>query len=171
MNPTATLSLRLLAVLLLTSACNGVVEQAEFQLEDGLTGDEPADTEIAGNPASGGGGGTGTGTAGIVGSGLPCEVETLFKAQCTSCHGATLAGGAPMPLVTFEEVTAESPIYAGESYADRSLTRMLDPVRAMPPGRAPAAADVAPYQKWVEAGAPKTSCENGVSTPAVGTAG
>lgn len=50
------------------------------------------------------GGGAGGGTA--QGDGLPCEVSNLLAARCTSCHGTTLAGGAPFAIVTRADLLA-----------------------------------------------------------------
>src|SRR5512140_3185561 len=47
-----------------------------------------------------GGGGSGGAKAG----GLPCDVDAILAANCQSCHGATPQYGAPMALVTYQDL-------------------------------------------------------------------
>lgn len=54
-------------------------------------------------------GGTGGGIAGnggfVQSTPLPCEVGKVIADNCQGCHGATPLYGAPMPLMTWEDVT------------------------------------------------------------------
>src|SRR5690242_20569463 len=59
---------------------------------------------LGGSGAVGAGATPGAGNTGNTGStvmgALPCAVDTLVKAKCQTCHGASPIGGAPMSLVT-----------------------------------------------------------------------
>ncbi len=94
-------------------------------------------------------------------TGLPCDVATVLAKNCTSCHGSSPVGGAPMALVTYEDLAAASP--KGGTYASRSVVRMKDAAAPMPPGAMPtvAAADVDAFSAWVNSGMPKGSCGGG----------
>lgn len=83
--------------------------------------------------------------------GLPCDVATVVRTRCASCHRTPLAGNATMPLTTWAELTAASP--SGASYAARSLLRMKDAASPMPPGAKLPAAEIAAFEAWVNAGA------------------
>jgi len=72
-------------VLLGASACDG-----ENQLE--------------GNGAGFGGGGAGTG-GGALSTPLPCDVGKVIADNCQGCHAAVPLYGAPMPLMSWEDVT------------------------------------------------------------------
>ncbi len=117
----------------------------------------------------GGAGGSGGGSGGTGGapdqSGVPCDVATVLANKCLSCHGATPSGGAPMPLVTYEELTAPSKADPAKSYIERSVIRMADAAAPMPPNSTPNAADIAVFQTWIDAGTPKGDCGNTVVDP------
>lgn len=84
---------------------------------------------------------------------LPCEVSTLLTKHCVSCHGNPPAA-APIPLVTYANLTAASQYYPNQKVAERALVRMQDTTLPMPPAPAPTvpAAELAPFQAWVSAG-------------------
>jgi hypothetical protein len=108
---------------------------------------------------TGGSTGTGTTTTTIGGdSGLPCDVATLLSAQCTSCHGSPVSGGAPMSLLTYAELTAPSKTDATKSNAQLSVERMNSASAPMPPGVHLPAADIAVMASWVSAGTPMGTC-------------
>ena len=88
-------------------------------------------------------------------TGLNCDVATVLG-QCVSCHGATPTGGAPMSLTSDTALKAISPL--GGTYAERSVIRMQDTAKPMPPGGAASAADVATLQKWITDGYPAGTC-------------
>lgn len=108
--------------------------------------------------ADGGQGGSSDG--GAAGSGLPCDVASLLRARCLSCHGSPLAGGAPNALLTYDDLARPSPLDQTQSVAARSLARMQDAARPMPPGTAPSvpAAELDSFRAWVQAGLPRGSC-------------
>lgn len=123
-----------------------------------------------GGTGTGGGSGTGGGTAAGGGAGfdgLPCEVANVLATHCVSCHGAPLTGGANVPLLSRADLIAASPFYAGQTNAQRCVTRMGLSPGGMPPVPLPAvpAADIAAFDAWVTAGMPAGSCD---TTPDAG---
>lgn len=84
---------------------------------------------------------------------LPCEVENVLKTRCQSCHNNPPVG-APMPLVSYAQLVAKSTQFPMQSYAERSLARMQDGTRPMPPGPTPTvpAAEITAFGKWVTGG-------------------
>ena len=97
--------------------------------------------------------------AAVLPSGLPCEVQTVLTTHCSSCHGATPAGGATTSLVTRAELLADSLTRPGMTVITVAIDRMHS--GSMPP--APAAtvpdADIAVLEAWVTAGTPEGTCE------------
>jgi hypothetical protein len=97
---------------------------------------------------------------GLPAVGLPCEVETLLVNRCSSCHGPTPSGGAPMPLVTWGDLTRADLANPSLSVAAACLARMQDPSRPMPPSPAPApsSAELMAFASWVTGGAQQGTC-------------
>ncbi|MEZ4407987.1 MAG: hypothetical protein R3A52_16155 [Polyangiales bacterium] len=93
------------------------------------------------------------------GGDLPCEVQALLTAECSSCHGATPTNDAGVPLVTLSDLRADSPSVPGMTLAQRAVTRMRATASTMPPSGALPAERVQPFADWVAAGAPGTVCE------------
>lgn len=134
--------------------------------------------------SSGQGGGAGGAGAGDAGggidpgaSGLPCDVAAMLNAHCVRCHGAPLAGGAPMRLATRDDLLAASASYPGQTEGQRSLARM-QAAAPMPPAPAtpPSAVEISAFQSWVNAGMPQGSCQtqgggDGGSAPLTCTSG
>jgi hypothetical protein len=106
--------------------------------------------------ADGGGGDNGNSNATGASTGLPCEIESILASRCQSCHGEQPAGGAPMSLVTYDDLTAKNT--AGVMFAQRCLDRMTS--RQMPPAPATVAtaAEIATFRSWVTAGTPNGEC-------------
>src|SRR5262245_32785027 len=83
-----------------TSACAGLVLSA---CTSTAMNDRPS-----GGPATGAtGSGTSTGTGGG-GGGDWCQVQSILRDNCQDCHGAQPLFGAPMPLVTFDNLHAHA---------------------------------------------------------------
>ncbi|MBL8933667.1 MAG: hypothetical protein JNM69_03890 [Archangium sp.] len=97
--------------------------------------------------------------------GLPCDVATLIRTRCASCHRTPPAGNATMPLTSWAELTAAAP--SGASYAARSLLRMKDTNSPMPPGAPLPAAEIAAFEAWVNGGAKMGSCSADAGVPMV----
>jgi mono/diheme cytochrome c family protein len=89
-------------------------------------------------------------------TGLPCDVQTLLVTRCQSCHGSRLLGGAPMRLVTLQDLSATSPTDKSKTNAQLSLVEMEK--GAMPPAGALANTEVALFASWVNQGAKAGSC-------------
>ena len=90
------------------------------------------------------------------GEGLPCDVSQVLADRCWSCHGATPAGGAPMSLSGYDQMTAASKGDPSKSNAELSVVRMQ--AMNMPPGGGATAAEIAVLQDWITAGSPKGTC-------------
>jgi hypothetical protein len=105
-----------------------------------------------------GSGGTTGGTVTGSGTGIPCGVAQMLNARCVSCHGTTLAGGAPMSLVTYADLTRASIFFAGQTNIQRAAARIVDTARPMPPGGGVTSTEVAAVQSWVAMGAPRLDC-------------
>ncbi|HEX6241069.1 MAG TPA: hypothetical protein VFZ61_09250 [Polyangiales bacterium] len=107
------------------------------------------------------------------GASLPCEISALLSTSCGSCHGATLSFGAPMPLVTWDDLAKPSPITTGRSVREVALERMKSDARPMPPAPHPrvSAAAIGAFDAWLKQGAPKGTQTCGGSMPGAGTDG
>lgn len=108
----------------------------------------------SGNGGDGGGGGSGGGSS----AALPCDVQDVLTSRCQSCHGNPPTNGAPMSLVTYEDLVAKNT--AGVTVVQRCIDRMNGVGAQMPPAPAIAApaADIATLQAWVGAGMPPGTC-------------
>jgi cytochrome c553 len=87
----------------------------------------------------------------------------VIGATCVACHGATPIQGVPSSMTTYAQLTAPSTTQPGKSVAAVALARMQDTAMPMPPAPLPraAAAQVAAFQAWVDAGTPRASCPDG----------
>jgi hypothetical protein len=70
---------------------------------------------------SGVGGGVGGMGGGQVGADVPCNVETVIKSRCGTCHGASPIGGAPMPLVTLADFTKDYTVISTTQLAGQTM--------------------------------------------------
>ena len=122
---------------------------------------------LLGGGGNGGGGSGGSGGSGGTAdqSGVPCDVAKVLADRCLSCHGGTPSGGAPMPLVTYEELTAPSKKDPAQTVIQRCVARMQDAAAPMPTGGLPPASEVAVLQTWIDAGTPKGDCGTMVEDP------
>lgn len=104
-------------------------------------------------------------------SGLPCAVSAVLAARCQTCHGSTPQFGAPMSLVTREDLVAASASDPGHRVFEQVGLRIHDDVRPMPKPPNPRldAADTRVLDDWIAAGAPEdksgASCSAAVSSP------
>jgi len=92
--------------------------------------------------------------------GLPCDIQAVLQERCQSCHGNPPVSGAPMPLVTYADLTVHSTAFPMQTIAERALARMNNNAMPMPPPPASRAtsAQVAAMSAWVSAGTPAGSC-------------
>ena len=89
---------------------------------------------------------------------LPCDVANVLASACSSCHGSTLAEGAPNRLVSWGDLAATLKGNDAVTQAELALARMKDELKPMPPS-SPASPDaIAILEKWIAAGMPKGAC-------------
>lgn len=152
-----TIGLGVMALTLGLGACQGL--PSNYDDSDPLRGD------------GGAGGGDGGGDPTGANSGLPCDVAQVLVSKCTSCHGNTLSGGAPIRLTTYDDLVKASAADPAKTVAERSLLRMQDATVPMPPKPLALATtqEIAAFSAWVAAGRPKGTCggggDGGVSDP------
>jgi hypothetical protein len=131
----------------------------------------------------GGTAGTGSTVPPAVGGAMPCEVETIVKSGCQTCHGATPIGGAPMSLLTLADFQKDYAVVTTTQLAGRTMKMYeLSRIRVnremgttpMPQG-SPLADDAKTMlTTWLNSGAPAgTACGStgAAGTGTVGTAG
>jgi hypothetical protein len=87
---------------------------------------------------------------------LPCEIQAILADRCTGCHGTTLAGGAPIHLVSYADLLGKTE--SGKQVAQRCVERIM--AMQMPPSPAASlsASDAATFSAWVAAGTPSGTC-------------
>ena len=99
------------------------------------------------------------GEAGVgVADGLPCDVASLLASSCNRCHGAPPTRGAPMSLVTYDDLVAPWDEDPTRTIADVALERMKATQDPMPPEGPLEASAVDAFAAWVGAGTPRASC-------------
>lgn len=87
------------------------------------------------------------------GKSLWCDALKVFEDKCQSCHGTKTAAGAPMSLVTIADTNAAAPLTKGKKVYEVVGTRVHDTKNPMPPGKPLSAAELAPIDAWIAAGA------------------
>lgn len=170
----ASRALALLSLLAITGACGGASET----LHDGPTPPpSPSGAGVAAPPAvqpTAGASAAPVGQAGAPAVDLPsdegnaptagttepwCGALAVFRTACQSCHGAELAGGAPFPLVSYEDTAAPSlsnPVLTVQQQID---ARVHDATRPMPPLSQPrlTSDQMAALEAWIAAGMPNAT--------------
>jgi cytochrome c551/c552 len=108
-----------------------------------------------GGTSSGGSGGSG-GAGGAPTAGLPCDVDDILAKSCRSCHASAPKFGAPMPLVTHDDLHAPLKSDPSKQVYEQITTRIHDAQSPMPPPPNPSLsdADAATLDAWTAAGAP-----------------
>ena len=56
-----------------------------------------------------------------------CNVKAILDKSCAACHTTPPAAGAPFPLTTYSELTAEHPTKPGKKIYERVGVRVPDP--------------------------------------------
>jgi hypothetical protein len=84
---------------------------------------------------------------------LWCGALEVFADKCQSCHGTSLAAGAPMALVTYADTTAAAKVTKGKKVSEVVGTRVHDVKSPMPPGKPLDAAALAAIDAWIADGA------------------
>lgn len=92
--------------------------------------------------------------------GLSCDVRTILKKSCSTCHGATAQFGAPFSLTTAADL---------REHGAKILQRIADDQRPMPPEPNPRLTtdERAVLTQYINAGAPTSSCAD-TSMPSTG---
>lgn len=105
---------------------------------------------------------------GIVGEGLPCDVDDVFATYCRGCHGDPPVGGG-FSLLTRDQLLGPAPTQPNATLGEQSILRMNDDASPMPPMPAarPSAEEIAVISDWVDAGMPAGDCMPGVDPFAV----
>jgi hypothetical protein len=126
------------------------------------------------NGAAPGGNGTsgGPGTIapvapdGVTGA-LPCDVDAILATSCRKCHDASPKFGAPMPLVTAEDLHAPAKSNPAQHVYELVAKRIADDNDPMPqpPNPRLSDADRATLTSWAGAGAPAGTAQCGPTTP------
>jgi len=94
----------------------------------------------------------------ITGPGMPCAVKAVFYERCVGCHSE--GGRAGVSVLTRATLIAESAAFPGQTIVERTVARMHDPEKPMPPrGERVADADIAAIEAWIADGMPATSCD------------
>ena len=93
--------------------------------------------------------------------GLSCEVKDFLAKHCQGCHGAEAKNGTS--LLTLESLRGVSKKDPNASVAKRALTRMMDPMKPMPPAsktERPSEAEFAMFLGWIDADMPAGRCDH-----------
>lgn len=117
-----------------------------------------------------------SGQAGAAGSsgggGLPCDIDAILASSCQNCHGATPSYGAPMSLVTLNDLRAAAVTAPSRKVYELVNERIRDDAQPMPqaPFKRLDAAQLAAFDAWASAGAPAgdEACGQGGAAGAAG---
>lgn len=151
------------------AACGDASEPTGLLGRGGRGVDSPSSEPDPNGPSSGveqQGGAPGT-TPTPPGAGIPCDVAALLASKCLACHADPPAPGALSPLVTISDLLAPSKEDPTKNEAELSLARMKDVASPMPPasfGNAPAPAEIASVEAWIQGGY-QGSCSDGGAPP------
>jgi mono/diheme cytochrome c family protein len=104
---------------------------------------------------------------------LPCEVSAILSQHCGSCHGQTTNFGAPMSLVTWNDLHKPSARRPDRLQHQLVLERVKNDASPMPPAPNPrlSADKIATLERWVAQGAPAgtQACTPSAGNPDAGS--
>jgi hypothetical protein len=110
-------------------------------------------------------------TTATPGGGSFCSTIGVMRSHCQTCHGASRQFGAPMSLVTYDDLT--KPAFSDPTKKVYQLvgTRIHDTAKPMPPSGNPAlqAGEIATIDAFVKDNAPAPSDPTCAGTPAAPT--
>ncbi len=91
-----------------------------------------------------------------VASGLPCVIEELLDANCRGCHGPDPQFGAPMSLVTRDDLLAPAPTDDSMTVYEMMQVRVSSDIAPMPPppNEPLSPAELTALDDWIAAGTP-----------------
>jgi hypothetical protein len=98
---------------------------------------------------------------------LPCDVDSILRSRCQTCHAASPVGGATVSLVTHDDLTQDR---NGKKVYELVGQRIHDTNSPMPPKPASLTADeLATLDRYVAASAPGATdkCDLGAAPDAV----
>lgn len=89
-------------------------------------------------------------------SDLPCDVQKVLATSCLECHSSPPRFGAPMPLVTRDDLLKPAPTDGTGRTIDALLARVASDAMPMPPppNARLSAEDQAILRRWLDAGTP-----------------
>jgi hypothetical protein len=99
---------------------------------------------------------------------LPCGVSKVLVSNCQTCHAAKPIAGAPMALVTFDDLHKPAVTKPTMQVYQLVQARIHDTMRPMPPTTQLTAPDLATLDTWLNAGAltgPATDAMCATTTP------
>jgi hypothetical protein len=109
-----------------------------------------------GSGAPGGPDGTSSPQSNGAPSGLPCNVDKVFRDRCQTCHSATPAAGASISLVTHADLQKD--VGAGKKAYELVNERIHDEARIMPPKPSKLSVEeLATLEHWIDQGAPSST--------------
>lgn len=91
-------------------------------------------------------------------SGIPCAVEAVLVDSCQGCHAATPRFGAPMPLMTWDDIQAPSVTDPSRTVAE--LMTMRVSAGEMPPVGELSSDHETALLDWLAAGTPERSASD-----------
>jgi hypothetical protein len=106
-------------------ACSDTTEPSPTTQEDASIGDSATPDGRA--PRN---------TSGVEGEGLSCDIKAVLQTTCWGCHGSRPANGAPYSLINRTDMLTIA--NEGQTRLQRSIARMRDDARPMPPSGTPA---------------------------------
>lgn len=159
-----------MALRLATAALLGSLTLGAALTGCGLIGDAGS-LDDAGSSGDGGGGSDAGGGGAPVhageSTGIPCDVDETLQKRCQNCHGNSPIGGAPMPLVTWDDLQAKAVSEPDLQVFELALQRIADTEKPMPPGGSEALTteERAALGEWLGQGAPRSDEACGVVDP------
>lgn len=82
-----------------------------------------------------------------------CKALTVFQQRCQSCHGTERRTGAPMSLVSYEDLQQPAVTKPGKKVYEEVASRIHDTKMPMPPVDPLTARELATIDAWITAGA------------------
>jgi hypothetical protein len=103
------------------------------------------------------------GGEGAAATGLPCETQDVLERNCQGCHAAEPRYGAPMPLVTADDLMAPAASDPSMSVFEMVSLRIHDGDRPMPPTGLMEPGDLRAVDDFITGGLPRneTACVPG----------
>jgi hypothetical protein len=113
------------------------------------------------------------GAGGGASGALPCDVKDVLSANCGQCHSNPPVYGAPMPLLTHEDLIAPAVSDPKRKVYELVGERIHDAEKPMPqpPNMKLGAADLKVLDDWIGAGAPASQEECGGGAGGAGGGG